>query len=89
MADKNETMEKMRALGIKKALLVNTLVAPARAACNAMLDAGMTRSADPLSEKLFEIDAVDDEIKALIGEDQDGFVTGLIDMTKGMWGDKL
>lgn len=60
-----EVGAKMRELSRKNAFALQKLVEPARAAANAMKDAGLNRTADPLLQALFELDAVVAEMKDL------------------------
>jgi hypothetical protein len=52
---------KLREIMGKRMRVMERMVEPSRAACNAMLDAGMTRTAEPLKELLFEWDAINGE----------------------------
>lgn len=63
----------------KRSAILDRLVAPARAACNAMKDANMQRSADPLAQVLFELEGLEEERKALVEADPKGFVEALIE----------
>ena len=56
---------------IKRSRLVEDLVPAARAAANAMKDAGMNNSAAPVSEILFQLDALDEEMKEIFKSHHD------------------
>lgn len=58
--------EQVQRLANKRTALCNRLIAPARAAANQMKDAGMHRGADELLSILFEMDAVEAELKKLL-----------------------
>jgi hypothetical protein len=77
--DKIEASAAMRVLSMRKNLALMGLVGPARAAANAMMDANMKRTADPLSQALFELDAVDDEMRKLVGDNPAACIEALID----------
>lgn len=62
----SETLDKMRDLTRRRNALLGQLLEPARAALNAMKDAGMHHSADPLAEVLFQFDALDAEATEFI-----------------------
>lgn len=57
----DEIMDKMRSFVYREHLLYEKLLPVARAAVNAMKDAGMTNSADPLAAVLFEAEAMTQE----------------------------
>lgn len=59
---KQATIEKLN----RRQNLLAKLINPARAAMNAMTDAGMHRTAEPLKEIFFELDALDQEMTELI-----------------------
>ena len=79
----SELVQKMRILSERRALTLNCLVAPARAALNQMQDAGMKRGAEPLAEALFQLDAVDSEMKSVIEADPVAFIDSLKEMMSG------
>lgn len=62
----------------QRALVLERLIAPSRAAANAMLDAKMNRTADPLAQILFELDAIDAEILTLRQENPTAFADALM-----------
>jgi Spy/CpxP family protein refolding chaperone len=61
-----ELAEKIEALMAKKEHALQRLEVPARAAVNALIDANMKRTADPLAQVLFELDALHSEMQKLI-----------------------
>lgn len=75
--------EKLLILANRKNALHAQLIAPARAAANQMKDAGMTRGAEPLLEILFQIDAIEDEVKALFAADPKASVEAIIQLMAG------
>lgn len=62
----DELRRRIIEVGRRENKLLRELVEPARAAANAMLDAGMKRTGDLVAQKIFEIDATAAEIKSLI-----------------------
>ena len=70
-------------LANRKHALALKLVPAARAACNAMMDAKMERSARPMAEILFELDAVEQEMVALFDSNPAGAIAILIELAKG------
>lgn len=61
-------------------MMLDRLIAPARAALNAMKDARMNATSDPLGAALFELDAIEEELSSLMK--QDGFIDVFIEMMK-------
>jgi hypothetical protein len=57
-----QLFNKYRELSPKRSAALEAIVAPARAAANAMLDANMKRTAEPLNEALFKYDAIVSEM---------------------------
>ena len=55
---KREIEARLRVLALKRTAALQAIIAPARAAANQMLDAGMKRGADPLVAALFKYDAI-------------------------------
>jgi hypothetical protein len=64
----DEIIALMRELMAKRSTAISAVIEPARAAANAMADAGMKNSVRPLQEALFAYDAIDSQIKALAWE---------------------
>jgi hypothetical protein len=64
----------------KREFITERLIPLARGAANQMKDAGMHRGADPLLAVLFEIDAVEEELKTTWSNEQ--FADQLIDSLK-------
>lgn len=79
----SDTLEKMKDLTMRKNVLMVQLVEPARAALNAMKDAGMKHSADPLAEVLFQLDALDAEASAFIRANMDLVMAELLKLARG------
>jgi hypothetical protein len=75
-----EFAKRSHELTTKRHELLIKLIAPARAAANAMQDAGMKRTADPLNEILFELDVLDSELASLLRED--GAVEALMQIVR-------
>lgn len=69
--------DQINKLTVQKMVLMESLIAPARAAANQMKDAGMSRGADPLMEVLFKIDALDQEMRDLATSDPKMFIATL------------
>lgn len=78
-----ELLDKIREIGTRKRFAVEALVAPARAAANQMKDAGMKAGADALNAALFQIDATEDELNALIRKDPAAAMRSLFSSIKG------
>jgi hypothetical protein len=65
-----EMMSALKALALKKhTAYLDKLLPASRAAANAMKDAGMLASAEPLSVALFEIDVIEGEMQELVRND--------------------
>ena len=79
----NDTVTRMRDIAVRKAIATDKIIEPARAAANAMTDAGMTRSAEPLLAALFEIDAIQDEATQLVQENPTEAIEALIAIMSG------
>ena len=73
MIEKEKLFELFK-LANKQRTITARLEEPARAAYNAMMDAGMKRTADPLGAVLFELDSVKAEIQTIVSTDPDGLV---------------
>jgi hypothetical protein len=71
--------QRLRANCVKRNAALNKLIAPARAALNAMKDAGLTASAEALAIALFEYDAADGELEQIIRNDLAGTLQTLIE----------
>jgi hypothetical protein len=81
----NEEMkEKIMALIAHRAAILDALVPLARAAANQMADAAMHRGADPLMQRLFELDAIDTDIQALGMSDPDAFLQVVLKIARGL-----
>lgn len=76
---KDEFITAASKLENKRVTILANIVAPAKAACNAMKDAGMKNTADPLSEVLFEYDAIIAEISAYMINNKDILIATLKD----------
>lgn len=84
-------MEKKELTGLKKAMdlrnkriaVLERLVAPARAAANACKDAKMDRTADPLLQVLFEIEAAEAEFEACIKADPEKIMLEMLECLGG------
>lgn len=77
-----DTRQMLAELTTRRARLLQNLVEPVRAAVNAMKDAGLTRSADPVAEVLFQLDALDAEMKQFL----DANLQAVVDMIIGQRG---
>jgi hypothetical protein len=64
----DEVLQRARELRLFREALLEALVAPARAAAHTLKDMKMERTADPLLEALFALDALDQELKAFLTE---------------------
>jgi hypothetical protein len=64
-----EIDKKLRELSVRRQELLESLVAPARAAVNALKDAQRPNTAEPLNEILFQIDALHQEIMEFVKTD--------------------
>jgi hypothetical protein len=76
---KQELIERSRALAVAHNAALSALVVPARAAANAMKDAKMDRSAGPLLEALFALDATTQEIADFVKGNMDGIAEAYLD----------
>lgn len=61
--------EKLLILMLRRSKALDDLQAPARAAFHQMQDANLHRGAAPLGEVLFQLDAIDAELKELVESD--------------------
>lgn len=75
-----EKIMKLRGLRMN---VLERLIAPARAAANACKDAKMDRTADPLLQIIFEIDALDSEVETLIKAEPENIMLGLLERLGG------
>lgn len=64
----------------KEISAMRKVIEPARAAANALADAGMKRTADPLQQALFEYQAAVDELRAFMS--QPDFIEGFLNLLK-------
>lgn len=72
----NESIvDRLDKLHVERMTLLEKLVVPAQAASNALQDAGMKKTADPLAEALFSVDVNSQATQALISEDPQRFAT--------------
>ena len=80
-----ELLGKVNAARDKKHAALQAIVTPARAAANAMTDAGLVSSAGPLKEALFQFDAAHQELMDLSKEKHAAEVAHilLLEMMKG------
>ncbi len=62
---------------------LEALYAPARAAANAMKDAKLDHSADPLLEALFKLEAINSELDALTVENGKAVLDAVLHMLSG------
>jgi len=74
----DEIHKRMSELTTAHTAALQALVEPARAAVNAMIDAKMTRTADPLAEALFKYDAVNTEMGEFVRGNAEEVVRELI-----------
>lgn len=63
---KNEMRMKMKELTVKRHQCLIKLEEPARAACNAMIDAGMKETALPIKIILNELDVLNQEMVEMV-----------------------
>lgn len=76
--DSDSLVEKLDKLHVERQMLLEKLVAPAQAASNALQDAGMKKTADPLAEALFSIEVNSQAAHAIINEDPKKFANELL-----------
>jgi hypothetical protein len=83
----DEITQRVRELTTAHQAALQELVEPARAAANAMKDAHLDRSADPLLEALFKLDALTAEMREFVNgnitEVVDAFINSMIKKHKG------
>jgi hypothetical protein len=83
---REERKKKINELLTRRLGVLSEIIGPARAAFNAMKDAKMDRSAEPLGELLFKYDSIDAEIHNLIHEDPETIFELMQDHLKDLGG---
>lgn len=84
-----ETMKKLMELKRREIEALTAIVAPARAAANQMMDAGMKSGAAPLQEALFKYDAVKQEINDFVASDPRNILLEMLEQIEKQGGGAL
>ena len=80
--DKTALAKQLQELNAKRIGILERLVSPSRAAANAMKDAGMNATADPISQVIFELDALTDQYAELVS--QEGFSKAFVELIQDL-----